>query len=45
MAPPVPVYRALTLFDDVPSGCILHPVTSEGNAPHLKLDRRAPLPR
>jgi hypothetical protein len=28
--------RALTLFDTVPAGCVLHPVTDDDNAPHLR---------
>jgi hypothetical protein len=28
--------RALTLFDTVPGGCILHPVADDDSAPHLR---------
>src|ERR1700719_3914213 len=29
--------RALTLFDHVPEGCILQPVTDDDSAPHLRV--------
>jgi hypothetical protein len=28
--------RALTMYDHVPAGCILHPVTNDDSAPHLR---------
>jgi hypothetical protein len=28
--------RALTMYDHVPGGCILHPVTDDDSAPHLR---------
>jgi hypothetical protein len=28
--------RALTMLDHVPGGCILHPVTDDDSAPHLR---------
>ena len=28
--------RALTMFDHVPTGCILQPVTNDDSAPHIR---------
>jgi hypothetical protein len=37
--------RALTMYDHIPTGCVLQPVTNDDSAPHIRASSSFSLPK